>query len=297
MRKVFQLETIMEEYMISFKKPFSLRMAATIALTTMSPLQHIKADFSIVDTLASIGKNAPKFIKNAGYSAYEGLQSVGGGTELKHAFEGAARIGAAWAAWNGFQLWYDYYRQNGPLSTLQEQLKTTPSEKLNMGDVKLALREHNQQKLRLALQNLNIEQEIAALEKCKQQLAPYLTIGGLVGMPQEIKIPLLTVYPNRFIAALERIYKYKVTDTSLQSAYTLQEKINNLTLDQLEQMEKAVERHLGKWGRVWAFITVKPTYGFAAEMYWNCIAKIAYLRKCAALLGGGHPAVTIVHHV
>lgn len=244
----------------------------------------------IVDTVVNGLKGAPQALATIAKKIHQGVACIGDDS----AIEGYARIGATWVVLNGLTYYYDYMRSDAPLHTIQQQLCETASEKINMGMVKEALREQNKSKLRLALGRLtNIQEEIERLEKFKQQLAPYVTIGGFIGVPEEINIPLIKLHPNRFLATLERIYKYKVKDTSLQSAYALQERVNNLTLPQLEQMEAAVGRHLARWGRIWAFVLIKPTYSFASEMYWNCMAKISYLRKCDMLLGSSNNQASV----
>jgi hypothetical protein len=254
------------------------------------------AQAGVIDVVGSAIEDLPHAVMNSAQGIYKGLQYIGRGD----AREGVADLALAWIVLNGISLWRNYYKHDAPLKKIQASISKCASEKMHLNMIKEGLREHNHVKLCQGLGQLAsveaLNKEIQKLEDIKKQLVQYITIGGSFGIPQEIRVPLVHIYFNRFHAVLHALYKKHIKDNALQSAYCVQNMLNGITLDQLATIECSVESYLQSWTRIWPFFANKPTYGFAAELYWNAMIKIAYLDKCLCALGdrASHMQVRII---
>ena len=288
----------------SMKNTKNLKAKITLSVITFFSFALCQqTQTGVIDVVESAIKGTPTVAATAAAGVYEGLTTLGRGRAL----EGAADIVVGWALLNGAVAYYDYWCD---LKRIQSEIMNSRSEKMDMPTVKAALNRLNPNDLYFALipnfrpsidtpsVDESIRREIGKLKNLKKQLEPYLTVGSCFGVPQEVRVPFVHISFNRFNVALDRMYKEHIKDSSVQSAYGLQRKINNMELSQLGEMEEKVDAYFKSWTKatVWPFLMLKPSYKFAAELYWNCMAKIAYLLKCQALLhNSGTQHLTVVH--
>lgn len=132
-----------------------------------------------------------------------------------------------------------------------------------------------------------IENKVRELRRVQESLSPYLTIGSSLGVTEQVNVPFMRTYPNRFYETLETLGRECLGKDDPSICLDVKNTINSWSFDQLQRMDQKVQNYLQSWNfkrMGWMALTMKPSYTHAAQLYWNATFKIAYLYQCASKL-------------
>lgn len=130
-----------------------------------------------------------------------------------------------------------------------------------------------------------IENKVVELRRVQDSLSPYLTIGSSLGVPEQANVPFMRIYPNRFYETLETLGRECFGKDDPLIFLDMKNMINSWSFDKLQKMDQKVQNYLQSWNfkrMGWMALTMKPSYTYAAQLYWNATLKIAYLYQCAS---------------